>query len=88
MSVFDAASGKELKRLPTRRKVVHGVAVSPDDHYAFVSVEGIGSEPGTVEAIDLDALATVATVDVGPMAAGIDVMPAGKHQATLEKLGR
>jgi DNA-binding beta-propeller fold protein YncE len=73
VSVFDAASGKELKRLPTRRKVVHGVAVSPDDHYAFVSVEGIGSEPGTVEAIDLHTLQTVATVEVGPMAAGIDV---------------
>jgi DNA-binding beta-propeller fold protein YncE len=73
VSVFDAASGKELKRLATRRKVVHGVAVSPDDRYAFVSVEGIGSEPGTVEVIDLNALATVATVDIGPMAAGIDV---------------
>jgi DNA-binding beta-propeller fold protein YncE len=73
VSVFDAASGKELKRIATRRKVVHGVAVSPDDRYAFVSVEGIGSEPGTVEVIDLGALAKVATVDVGPMAAGIDV---------------
>jgi DNA-binding beta-propeller fold protein YncE len=73
VSVFDAGSGKELKRLATRRKVVHGVAVSPDDRYAFVSVEGIGSEPGTVEVIDLGALATVATLDVGPMAAGIDV---------------
>jgi len=73
VSVFDAASGKELKRIATRRKVVHGVAVSPDDRYAFVSVEGIGSQPGTVEVIDLGALATVAAVDVGPMAAGIDV---------------
>jgi DNA-binding beta-propeller fold protein YncE len=73
VSVFDAASGKELKRLATRRKVVHGVVVSPDDRYAFVSVEGIGSEPGTVEVIDLNVLATVATADIWPMAAGIDV---------------
>ncbi len=73
VSVFDAASGKELKRLPTRRKVVHGVAITADDRYAFVSVEGIGSEPGTVEVIDLRALATVGTVDVGPMAGGIEV---------------
>ena len=73
VSVFDAASGKELKRLPTRRKVVHGVAITADDRYAFVSVEGVGSEPGTVEVIDLRALATVGTVDVGPMAGGIDV---------------
>jgi DNA-binding beta-propeller fold protein YncE len=75
VSVFDAGTGKELKRLPTRRKVVHGVAITPDDRYAFISVEGIGSEPGTVEVIDLRALATVATVDVGPMAGGIDVVP-------------
>jgi DNA-binding beta-propeller fold protein YncE len=73
VSVFDAATGKELKRLPTRRKVVHGVAITADDRYAFVSVEGIGSEPGTVEVIDLRALATVGTVDVGAMAGGIDV---------------
>jgi DNA-binding beta-propeller fold protein YncE len=76
MSVFDARTGKEVKRLPTRRKVVHGVAVSPDDKYAFVSVEGMGSEPGTVEAIDLGALATVGTIDVGPMAGGIEVWKA------------
>jgi len=73
MSMFDTQTGKELKRLPTKRKVVHGVGVSPDDKYAFVSVEGKGSEPGTVEAIDLSALATVGTVDVGPMAGGVDV---------------
>ena len=75
VSVFDAATGKELKRLPTKRKVVHGVAITGDDRYAFISVEGIGSEPGTVEVIDLRALTTVATVDVGPMAGGIDVLP-------------
>jgi DNA-binding beta-propeller fold protein YncE len=73
VSVFDARTGKELKRLATKRKVVHGVAVSPDDKYGFVSVEGVGSEPGTVEAIDLGALATVGTVDVGAMAGGVDV---------------
>ena len=78
VSVFDAGTGKELKRLATKRKVVHGVAITADDRYAFVSVEGIGSEPGTVEVIDLRALATVATVDVGPMAGGIDVLPAGR----------
>jgi hypothetical protein len=48
------------------------VAVSPDDHYAFISVEGIGSAPGTVEVIDLRALQSVAQVDVGQQAGGID----------------
>jgi len=72
VSVVDLASGKELARIPTKRKVVHGVVVSPDDRYAFVSVEGIGSEPGTVEVIDLNSLISVAQVDVGQQAGGID----------------
>ncbi|HEU4434164.1 MAG TPA: YncE family protein [Pyrinomonadaceae bacterium] len=72
VSIYELKSGRELARLPTKRKVLHGVVVSPDDRYAFVTVEGIGSEPGTVEVIDLTALKTVATVDVGPTAAGID----------------
>jgi DNA-binding beta-propeller fold protein YncE len=71
-SIFDAASGSELARLKTKRKVVHGVVVSPDSRVAFVTVEGIGSEPGTVECIDLLARKTVATVDVPEQAAGID----------------
>jgi DNA-binding beta-propeller fold protein YncE len=73
VSVFDAASGRELARIPTSRRVVHGVAIAPDDRYAFVSVEGVGSEPGTLEVIDLRALRRVAAVDVGQMAGGVDV---------------
>ena len=72
VSIYDLKSAKELARLPTKRKVLHGVAVSPDDLYAFVTVEGVGSEPGTVEIIDLREMKTVATVDVAPEAAGID----------------
>src|SRR5262249_54187642 len=72
VSIFDLKSGKEIARLATKRKVLHGVAVSPDDLYAFVTVEGIGAEPGTVEVIDLAALKTVATLDVAAGAAGID----------------
>jgi len=72
VSIFDPVTGRELAKIPTQRKIVHGAVVSPDDRYAFISVEGIGSEPGTVEVIDLNSLKTVATVDVGPQAAGID----------------
>lgn len=72
VSVFDAVSGKELARIPTTRKVVHGIAISDDDRYAFISVEGVGSEPGTVDVIDLGALKKVASVDVGQQAGGID----------------
>ena len=70
--IFDLAGGRDVARIATQRKVVHGLAISPDDRYAFVSVEGIGSQPGTVEIIDLAARARVASVDVGQMAGGID----------------
>ena len=72
VSVFELATGKELARIATKRRIVHGVVVSPDDRYAFVSVEGIGSQPGTVEVIDLRTRTAVAAVDVGQMAGGID----------------
>ena len=72
VSIFDPVKGVELARIPTRRKVVHGAVVSPDDRYAFITVEGVGADPGTVEIIDLRQLKTVATVDVGEQAAGID----------------
>jgi DNA-binding beta-propeller fold protein YncE len=72
VSIFDAASGRELARLPTKRKVVHGVVVSPDNLFAFFTVEGIGEQPGTVEVVDLEAKKIVAEVDTPPQAAGID----------------
>jgi DNA-binding beta-propeller fold protein YncE len=74
VSILDLKTGKELARIPTQRRVVHGAVVSPDDRYAFISVEGIGSEPGTVEVIDLQTLKAVASVDVGQQAGGIDFL--------------
>jgi DNA-binding beta-propeller fold protein YncE len=71
-SVIDVATGKELARIPTTRRVVHGAAVSADDRYAFISQEGVGSEPGSVDVIDLRALQKVASIDVGQQAGGID----------------
>jgi DNA-binding beta-propeller fold protein YncE len=72
VSLIDVATGKERTRIATQRTVVHGVAISDDDRYAFISVEGYGAEPGTVEIIDLQAQTRVASVDVGQMAGGID----------------
>jgi DNA-binding beta-propeller fold protein YncE len=72
VSVIDLGSGKELARIGTRLGLVHGVVVSPDDRYAFVSEEGVGAERGIVEAIDLHALESAGSVEVGLQAAGID----------------
>ena len=75
VGIIDTKTGATLATLPTQRRVVHGVAITPDDRYAFVTVEGVGSEPGTVEIIDLTARRTVARVDVGQQAGGIDILP-------------
>ena len=71
VEVFDVATGKSLARIKTSTTLAHGVAVSPDSRYAFVTSEGVGSAPGKVDAIDLSALAVAATVDVGQQASGI-----------------
>ena len=72
VSVIDIATGKELARVPTTRKVASGITVSDDDRYAFATIEGIGSQPGTVDIIDLTTMQKVASVDVGQQAGGID----------------
>jgi hypothetical protein len=53
ISIFDVATAKELARVPTRAPIVHGVAVSSDSRFAFVSEEAIGQTPGVVEIISL-----------------------------------
>ena len=45
--------------------------MSPDSRYAFISVEGIGNDPGSVDVIDLEDGSRVASVDVGRQAGGI-----------------
>ncbi len=72
VSVFDVSSGKELARIGTRAPIVHGIAVSSDDRFAFVSEEAKGKAPGVVEVISLTGLTSVGSVEVGLQAAGLD----------------
>lgn len=72
ISVFDVATAREIARIPTHKGVVHGVVISPDSRYAFVTQEGRGSEAGILEVFDLGALASVGIVELGQQAAGID----------------
>jgi DNA-binding beta-propeller fold protein YncE len=69
--IWDLKNYKELAHIPNTRKVTHGVALSPDSKYAFISVEGIGGEPGTMDVIDLRTLQRVATAELGKQAGGI-----------------
>ena len=69
--IWDLNSGKELAKIANSRKVSHGVALASDSRYAFISVEGIGGEPGAVDVIDLESLELVSTAEVGKQAGGI-----------------
>lgn len=69
--IWDLNTHQEIARISNTRKVSHGVAVSPDNKYAFISVEGIGGEPGTMDVIDLTTLKKVASADMGKQAGGI-----------------
>lgn len=69
--IWDLESGKEVAKIANTRRVSHGVTISPDSKYAFVSVEGIGGEPGSVEVIDIEARELVDYVETGKQAGGI-----------------
>ncbi|MEK9501276.1 YncE family protein [Gaopeijia maritima] len=68
---FDLESGASLGSVPSTTTVTHGVVISPDSRYAFVSVEGVGAEPGKVDIYDLADLEQVASLEVGQQAGGI-----------------
>ena len=71
VQIFDIAAGTSAAQFKSSTTVSHGVAISSDSRYAFVSSEGVGAEPGKVDVYDLRALALVGTVDVGQQASGI-----------------
>ena len=64
-------TGEELAKLANTRRVSHGVTISPDNKFAFISVEGIGGEAGSVDVIDLEKLEVVDFVETGKQAGGI-----------------
>lgn len=69
--VWDLEKGEELAKIKNSRMVTHGVTISPDSKYAFISVEGRQGEPGSVDVIDLNELSMVDYVEVGKQAGGI-----------------
>jgi DNA-binding beta-propeller fold protein YncE len=71
--IFDLGSERRLARVLSSTILPHGIAVTADSRFAFVSVEGRGAEPGKVDVIDLRALRLVASVEVGQQAAGIAI---------------
>jgi DNA-binding beta-propeller fold protein YncE len=73
VSLVDARSLVEVARVPTSKKVVHGVAYSPDARLAYISCESIGADPGAVDVIDLAGRKTVASIPVPGQPTGIAI---------------
>jgi YVTN family beta-propeller protein len=74
VSLIDAATLLEAARIRTTKPFPHGVAYSPDNHYAFISQESKGVNPGAVDVIDLTRHANVASIDVPLQPTGITVL--------------
>lgn len=69
--IWNLETGEEVARLDNSQKVTHGVAISSDGRFAFVSVEGKQDDPGKVDVIDLQTLKVVDTANLGKQAGGI-----------------
>ena len=68
---WDLEEGREVARVPTTRRIPHGVAITSDGRFSLVTVEGVGGEPGVVEVYDNGAFRRVAQIDIGKQAGGI-----------------
>lgn len=68
---IDLERGESVAVHESSTERTHGVVTSPDSKYAFVSVEGVGDEPGRVDIYELDTFDRVETVEVRQQAAGI-----------------
>jgi DNA-binding beta-propeller fold protein YncE len=73
-SLLDARTLSEVVRVPTTKKIVHGIAYSPDGRYAFISQESIGADSGAVDMFDLGTRKVVATLPVPAQPTGIAIL--------------
>ena len=73
-SLIDAQSLTEVVRLPTTKKIVHGVAWSPDGGTAYISQESIGADPGAIDVFDLASRKVVSTVPVPAQPTGVSIL--------------
>jgi len=74
VGVWDLEKGEQRARVASSRPVTHGVAVSSDGRFAFVTNESRNADPGTLDVIDLQKDEVVATVVVGLQAGGVALL--------------
>ena len=70
-AIWNLEDKKLLGEIKNTTSVSHGIAISTDSKYAFISVEGIGGEPGIVDVISLENYELISSVEVGKQAGGI-----------------
>ncbi|MEX2571470.1 MAG: YncE family protein [Gemmatimonadota bacterium] len=75
LEVYDLSTGRQAGRVPASTTLVHGIAVSPDSRFAFITAEGVGAEAGKVDMVDLSRMERTASVEVAQQATGIAIVP-------------
>ena len=70
-AIWNLEDKKLVGEIKNTTSVSHGIAISSDSKYAFISVEGIGGEPGIVDVISLENYELISSVEVGKQAGGI-----------------
>jgi len=72
VAMIDLERGREAARISTSRPITHGVVLSPDGRFAFVTNEAVGSTLGTLDVIDLARLERVASLELRHQPGGVD----------------
>lgn len=70
VAVIDLRDGAETQ-IATSQPITHGVVISPDSRYAFISNESIGATRGTIDVIDVVDKRRVGTATVQHQPGGI-----------------
>jgi WD40 repeat protein len=72
VAIFDLETGQET-RIKTTQPITHGVSITPDGRFAFISNESIGATRGTVDVIDITARQIIASAELHYQPGGLAV---------------
>ena len=73
-SIIDLKTLTEAIRIKTTKKIVHGIAFSPDGKYAYVTQESIGSDPGAIDVVDLLTRKVTSSIPIPAQPTGITIL--------------
>jgi len=71
VTLWDAETWEPFADLPTGRSHTHGITITPDSRFVFITSEGVRGESGTVDVVSLESGELVDRVHVGRQAGGI-----------------